>query len=215
MMETTFRPISKRRLAELKGYVAPGIIIFRAALFLIAVGTAAFLTRQMVRGFAQSGDAAWILPTALFGVGLYVVSSRWTGGRSFRAKVRADLAGGVAAAHRIVAVDTIQVEEREDEGPAFFVLTEEGETILFAGQYLESYKRKGFPWRSFEILEAPESRIFFGLVPLGARLTPSARRPPFSWEEFKRYRVRDHHYGIIDEDFNALKEAATTSLTSR
>jgi hypothetical protein len=61
-----------------------------------------------------------------------------------------------------------------------------GNTMLFAGQYLARLKGKGFPWRAFDIVEAPESRIFFGINPAGDRLQPSIKRPPFSWEEAKR-----------------------------
>jgi hypothetical protein len=212
-LETTFRPISKRRLADLKGYAAWRTSAFRAAIFLAAVVAVALLLRRVYVAFLRpvlDADAIWVVPSVAIAVGIYVLGSRWTGGRSFRAAVRADLAGGVAAVHRVVAVDAIEVEEREDEGPSYFILTNEGSTLLFSGQYLEAYKRKGFPWRTFEILEAPASKIFFGLVPQAERLSPSVRRVPFSWDEFKTLSKVTREYGTVDLDFEALKEGRLT-----
>lgn len=153
----------------------------------------------------------WIVPSVVVGVLLYRVAGRGTGGPKFRAAVRADIARGVTAAHRVVVVDAIEVEEQEDEGPAYFVLTADGKTMVFAGQYLEGYKRKGFPWKAFEILEAPESKVFFGLVPDGARLAPSLRRGPLTWEEHKRFVAGSRNYAILDVAFEALKEGRITS----
>jgi hypothetical protein len=207
-METTFRPISKRRLSELRGYAAWTASLFRIAVFLGAVGIfgwgLAAAQRRLWRPHVPHG-AWWIVPTVLAGGALYRRAGRWTGGRGFRAATRTDLERGLAAAHRITAVDAIEVEEQEDEGPAYFLLTAAGETMLFTGQYLDRYKRKGFPWRDFEILEAPESRVFFGLVPLGDRLAPSARRPPFTWDEYKRLCRAVKNYAVVDVDFEALK----------
>jgi hypothetical protein len=90
------------------------------------------------------------------------------------------------------------------------VLTEDGTVILFSGQYLAPYKRKGFPWKSFEILEAPSSKIFFGLMPLGEKLVPSVCRPPLSWPEFKEFANVKHEWAIVDVDFAALKEGRLT-----
>jgi hypothetical protein len=97
----------------------------------------------------------------------------------------------------------IEVEEGQEEGPSFFILTSDGRTMIFAGQYLDRYKGKGFPWKEFEILEAPESGIFFGLVPCGEPLRPSLRRSPFSDDELKRFGA--DKYAILDVPFEALK----------
>jgi len=207
-MNTTLRPISKRRLAELQGYVAWGTTLFRAVLFAAALGGLAWLLRtshvRLGRPLADS-DLVWIVPTLALAIVIYVIAGRWTGGRALRAAIRKDLAGGVAAVHHVIALDAVEVEEAEDEGPAYFVLTEDGRTLLFAGQYLGPYKRKGFPWKSFEILEAPQSKIFFGLIARGEKLAPSARRPPFTWEEYKQFVRGIREYGVVDIDFAALK----------
>ncbi len=209
-MRTSFQPISKRRLAELEGYVAWPINLFRVVLFVAAVAGLTWLLRvvhdRLIPLPAQHA-LWWSAPAIVFAMALYRLAGRWTGGRALRAKIRADLAGGVAAVHRVVALDAIEVEEQEDEGPAFYLLTDDGRTMLFAGQYLDAYRRKGFPWREFDVLEAPASKIFFGIKPEGEKLTPSARRPPFTWDEYKRYRAGMHNYGFLDVPFEELRLA--------
>jgi hypothetical protein len=208
-METTVRPVSKRRLAELEGYVAPGIAAFRIAAFVAAVAAVAWACRavtSLLDTAAFRSPLWWVVPAAAVAVALYRISGRWTGGPRFRAAVRADLARGMAAAHRVVAVDAIEIEEQEDEGPTFFLLTGDGKTLLLSGQYLDPYARKGFPWSAFEILEAPESKVFFGLVPHGERLVPSVRRGPLSSDEYKRLVSPHRNYAILDVAFEPLKE---------
>jgi hypothetical protein len=191
------------------------VVVFRAALFAAAVAFVGWLLRVVHLGLGRpiaDSDAVWIVPAAVFAATLYKYSKRWTGGPSFRRAVRADVARGEAAVHRIVAVDAIEVAEQEDEGPSYFVLTDDGTTMLFAGQYLDAYKRKGFPWKTFEILEAPESKIFFGLVPVGEKLTPSATRPPFSWQEYKDFAHGKREWAVLQVDFASLKQAVTAEL---
>lgn len=215
-MQTTYRPISKRRLAQLRGYVAWSTSLFRAALLIAVVGAFAWALRavhlRLGRPLADS-ELVWLLPSAALAIALYWIAGRWTGGRAFRAAVREDVASGMAAAHAVRAVDAVEVEEGEDEGPAYFVLTDQGTTLLFCGQYLAPYQRKGFPWKEFEILEAPRSKIFFGLVPRGERLAPSARRPPFTWEEFKAFAQGKRGYAVVNVDFSAVKERSSRVAT--
>jgi hypothetical protein len=216
-VETTFEPISKRRLGELRGYVWWGTTIFRSGLFVAAVAALAWLLRTVHVRLGRpifDSESVWLLPSLAFAIALYVHARRWTGGAAFRAAVRADLARGVAAVHRVVAVDAVEVEEGGDEGPSFFILADDGSTILFRGQYLGPYKRKGFPWRIFEILEAPESKIFYGLKPQGEKLPPSVRRPPLSWAEYKEFANIKHEYAVVDVDFEALKEGRLTRRRS-
>lgn len=213
-MQTTYRPISKRRLAELRGYVAWSTSLFRAVLLVAVVGLFGWTVRtahlRLGKPLADS-ELVWLLPSLALAAALYFVAGRWTGGRAFRAGVRQDVAGGVAAVHVVRAIDAVEVDEGEDEGPAYFVLTDDGTTLLFAGQYLAPYRRKGFPWKEFEILEAPRSKIFFGLVPRGERLAPSVRRPPFSWEEFKEFARGKREYAVLDVDFDAVKKAGSSN----
>jgi hypothetical protein len=207
-METTFRRLSKRHRKELAGYVAPGIFLFRAALFIVAIGSAGWLMRAVhlrwIRPTVDS-DVVWVLPTVTLAVALYLHSGRWTGGRRLRAAIRRDIARGDVAVHRISALDAVEVEPGGDEGPSYFILTEEGSTLFLSGQYLETFTRKGFPWKAFAIVEAPESKIFLRIESLGERLTPSAVHSSALWQEMEKFTRPKGNYGIVDVDFAALK----------
>jgi hypothetical protein len=114
---------------------------------------------------------------------------------------------GEIAVRRVVAVDAVEIEEQEDEGPGYFILTADGTTLLFAGQYLDRLKSKGFPWTAFDVSEAPQSNVFFGISAAGDRLKPSARRPPLTFEEGKAYGTFNVKYRTVDGDFVSLKES--------
>ena len=208
-METTYRPLSKRQRKEIEGYVAFGPNAFRAVLFLLAVAFVGWLLRGihlwLVRSTIDS-DAVWIVPTLAFAIWLYRYGARWTGGRRRRAEIRRDLARGEVAVHRVAAVDAVAVEPMADEGPSYFVLTDDGRTVLFAGQYLDLYSRKGFPWTIIEIVETPESKTFLRLEVSGERLPPSARHPRDAAEELRALAGSTRNYGVVDVEFDPLKE---------
>jgi hypothetical protein len=182
-------------------------------LFLVLVGVAAVGFRAIFRAAASawpvlSHAAWWVAPTLLLSWLLYRRSSRWTGGPVFRAQVRRDLARGQLAIRRVEAVDAVAFEEVGDCGPSYVLLARDGGTLLFDGQYLEAYRRRGFPWTDFEIREAPESGVFFGLRRVGERLMPSARVPALSFAERKALGSFDKSYQTVNVDFAALKERA-------
>ena len=210
-MESSFKPLTKAQRTDLEGYVWWPIWLFRAVLFVAPLAALAGLVRVLQRDLAGghpvwSHPAWWVVPVAALGLWLYRVAGRWTGGRRLRAAIRADLGRGEAAVHRVKAVDAIEVDEQEDEGPSFFILTDDGRTMLFSGQYLDRLKGRGFPFTAFDIVEAPESKIFFGILKAGEPLVPSARRPPFTWEETKQYGVnKAGKFHTLDVDFAALK----------
>ena len=208
-MQTTFRPFSKRQRNEIRGYVAPGPAAFRALLFLIAVGAVMLVLRAIHFHFLRSmvaSNAVWIVPGIAFGIALRRRGARWTGGRAFRAAVRRDLARGEAAVHRVVAIDAVELEEQEDEGPTYFVLTNDGSVLLFAGQDLYPYKRKGFPWTAFDIVESPESKVFIRIERAGDKLVPSVRHPVGMGDELRRFTGSRRTWSVADVDFGALKE---------
>jgi hypothetical protein len=196
--------------------VSPLIALFRAGLFVAAVAIVGFVLRAVYRAIvgdptSVAGDVWWAIPTLAFAVFLYRRAGRWTGGGATRQRIRADLKRGEVAVQRIVATDAIEVEEQEDEGPAFFILTGDGTTMLFAGQYLDRLKRKGFPWTAFDIVEAPESKIFFDITSAGDRLRPSATRPPFTWDEMKSFGTNEKgNYRTVDMDFDTLARGAAS-----
>jgi hypothetical protein len=55
--------------------------------------------------------------------------------------------------------DAILFEEREDEGPIVFLLTDTNETLVFTGQDLSRDVARGFPWREFEIRESGQVKV--------------------------------------------------------
>ena len=101
----------------------------------------------------------------------------WTGADAYRRNARADLARGQARVRRIEVVEAVLFEEREDEGPTIFVLTADGRTIVFSGQWLDRYARKKFPWRRVSIVEAPETGLLFALERDGEPVPPSRVHP--------------------------------------
>lgn len=119
---------------------------------------------------------------------------------------RTSLGGGQLAVRHVEAVDAVAFEEVEDCGPCYIVLTSDGRTLLFDGQYLEAYRRRGFPWTRFEIREAPESGVFFGLRKVGERLMPSARLPSLSFAERTALGTFNKSYQTVEVDFAQLKE---------
>jgi hypothetical protein len=116
-MDTTFRPLTKKERNELRGYVAWTTSLFRAVAFAAAVVAAGAVLRglhRIVRNAAPAlqNDVWWIVPVVLFAAVLYVRAGRWTGGRSLRRLIRADLARGEAALRHVVATDAIEIEEQ-------------------------------------------------------------------------------------------------------
>jgi hypothetical protein len=224
-METTFRRMSARQRKEIEGYVAFGPNAFRAVLFLLAVGTVGWLLRGIHTWLVRPAidmDAVWIVPTLAFAIWLYRYGARWTGGRRRRAEIRRDLARGEVAVHRVVAVDAIELDPVKDEGPSFFIRTVDGLTVLLAGQYLDLYRSKGFPWTIIDIVEMPESKIFLRLEVSGEKLAASSRHPPGAAVELRALAESTRNYRVVDVEFDPLKEgrivprrAGDPPLTSR
>ena len=209
-MDVTFKPLTKRQREELQGYVAWSTTMFRGALFVGVVAAFAWFLRLVLLSAAPTYPRAahpawWLVPTVALAAALFRVSRRWTGGRDLRRQIRADLGRGEVEVRRVEAIDAIEVEEEGDAGPTFFLLSPDGKTLVFAGQYLEPFVRRGFPWQAFDILETPEARRFLGLVKAGERLKPSCRRAPLTWDEVKAYSVTNEHYRVLDCDFATLK----------
>jgi len=214
-MQTTYHSMTARQKAELRGYVALGTSVGRGALLVVFALCLTGAMRYLVEHTKPGAHYLWwVVPSLLVMGFVFVRSKRWTGGREFRQWVRADRAQGTVAAHRIDAVDIIEVEEREDEGPSYFVRTADGQIILLTGQFLEPFKSRGFPWRSFEIIEAPKSKLFFDLKELDAPLPPSFIRQPFTQGERQQFRCRK--YRVVEADFESLKirEAQSTGAAN-
>lgn len=182
-MQSREEPLTKRERDELQGYVSWTTYAFGAVLFIAAVAAFGGLCWRVQRWLALPGPH-WLLPTLVAGVFLYVRSGRWTGGRAFRDRVRLDLQASIALVHHISLQDAIVFEEMEDEGPIVFVLTDEGETLVFLGQELSHVR--GFPWREIEIRESAHSKMFLRLKKKAEPFRPSAVRPPLSLERYRQ-----------------------------
>ena len=184
----------------------------RAVMFVIAGLCLAGVLRALVEKTKPGAHFAWwAVPSTLVMLFLFARAKRWTGGREFRQHVKADLKEGSIAVQRVDVVEVIEVEEREDEGPGYFVKTTTDEVMVLMGQDLDKYKRRGFPWKSFEIIRAPVSRVLFGLKKLDVPLPPSFVREPFTWEEFKQFDGKN--YKVIEADFESLKIKEATGTT--
>ena len=208
-MVTSFRPMLPRERAELEGMVSPGTAVMRGIFFLAAIAGVGVLLRLLLTLPEMAWGVSiprplWLLPTALIALWLYRRSGRWTGGREFRDTIRRDLQGGVMARHRVVVAAALEAPEVEDEGPVVFVREEEGDILFFAGQELARQKMRGFPWREFEIIEAPESRLFCRLKPLSEAFPDVQTRSPLGYEERVELGI-DGYYGRVDATLDALR----------
>ena len=184
-MQTRQEPLTRREREELQGYVSWGPVTGRAVLFLVALAIVGAATRG-VQQWLRLPDPLWLLPTGIVGLLLYVRSRRWTGGRELRERIRQDLAVNAALVHRIQTREAIVFDEREDEAPIVFLLTDTGETLVFLGQGLARDVSRGFPWREFEVRESSSSARFFRLKRLAEPFPPSAKKPPLSPDQFRR-----------------------------
>jgi len=203
--------MTAKQRAELQGYASWGVRVTRVVLYFVAVGFVGACLRSIHHTFLLSHsvfvwDVWWIVPTIAFAVWLARRAKKWTGGKQGTEDIKADLAEGNLAVHRIVVADAIEVEEQEDEGPSYFVLTTERKVIYFHGQVMDGHKRRGFPWKEFEIREAPRSKMLFRLKKKGDKFPPSFVRKPMTYEEMKHYSGNFRgDYQMLDVDFESLK----------
>jgi len=203
--------MTAREVDELRGLVSPSTTALRVGSFLVAVLVVGWLTRGaqgLVLGGTDGGLPLWLVPTLPFAVFLYARAGRWTGGPELRRKVRLDLERGQMAQHRMRVDDALEAPEVEDEGPVFFVTDDSGATYFFAGQEMARYKDRGFPWREFEIVEAPESGRFFRLKPLGEALSNVEVRAPLTFEEARTLGVMAAPYGRLERSLSDLGSGA-------
>jgi hypothetical protein len=203
-METRLEPLTKRERRELQGYVAWSTGALRALLFLLAIAIVAAAAWR-VHSWLGARGPWWLVAPALAGVALFFVAGRWTGGPEMRRRIRADLASGMAKVTLVSATEAIESEEAEDEGPTFFLRTEDGRSVVFAGQYLDRHVSRGFPWRSIEIREGAASKTFLGLRPAGEPLVPSARRPPLTLAEARSLGYGSERWQVLDVSFDELR----------
>ena len=203
-MPTSQRPMTAQQTAELRGYVLPGTFVGRIVLFVFASGFFAALLRSLVEHIHPGAPIMWWAgPTAALLLFLSLRSHRWTGGPELRRQIKADLQNGVLQVHHVSVVEAIEIAEEEDEGPGYFLKTSDGRVLAFTGQYLDRLKLSGFPWKEFEIVEAPASKLCFSLKKTADSIAPSFIRAPLTSAEYKLYSGRN--YRELAVDFESLK----------
>ena len=136
----------------------------------------------------------------MIGVAIYVRSKKWTGGPELRMKIRRDLEAGVSRTTIIEPAFVTEIEEEEDEGPSYVIVTKEGESILLTGQWLVWVKKRKFPWSKFEISEAPLSGHFFGVQQRGDPIPVSQKTAPLTHEQAKALGCFACKYIMLDDD---------------
>ncbi len=100
-------------------------------------------------------------------------------------------------------VDAIRVEEAEDEGSQYYLKLGDGRVAFLAGQYLYELEEDGaFPCRVVTVTRAPHSSVVLDAACTGEALAPSATRPPFSEEEYRRGTPADG--ALLEADFASL-----------
>ena len=196
-MEQIDQPLSKAQRKELEAIGALSTQAFRAVIFVGVIFVLGLVFRSLQHTFLTS-PPLWLIPTAVLAIGLYLRSGRWTGGRAFRRLVREDLNAGKASITIIEPVSVVEVEEREDEGPSFLIETSTGDTVLLTGQELDRYKRKNFPWSKIGVIEAPNSKRFFGLKRMGESIQVKGKIPPLSYEKAKEIGCFEQTFIILD-----------------
>lgn len=212
-MQTTHEPLTAKQRKELQGYISWGVRTARVVIYFIAVIFVGACLRSIHHTFLSqpvfAWDVWWLVPTLAFATWLARRAKNWTGGTQGVNDIKADLAEGNIAVHRITVMDAIEMEQAEDEGASYFILTDDKKVIYFHGQEMDRWKRHGFPWQEFEIRETPRSKMLFSLKQQGARFAPTIIRKPLSFAEVKNYSGNfKGHYRILEVDFESLKTDA-------
>jgi hypothetical protein len=150
----------------------------------------------------------WLAITAIISVAIFVRSKKWTGGPDLRRKIRQDLEAGVSRTTIIEPAIVTEIEEQEDEGPSYIVVTKERESVLLTGQWLVRLKMRKFPWSKFEVSEAPMSGRFFGVYNRGVPFPVSQKRGPLSFEHAKALGCFHSNYIVLDDDAKKLLQGS-------
>lgn len=149
-----------------------------------------------------------IVVSLLVGASIYVRVQRNPRRRQQADRLRAELEQGEAELSRFQVVDAIGVDEFEDEGLSFYLKLEDGRVLFLSGQYLyEPVEERSFPSTRIEVVRTPTTRQLLGLNVLGTYVPPSAQRPPFQDEEYRRGAVPEDG-SLLDVDFESLRPEA-------
>jgi hypothetical protein len=198
-MECYEQPLSRHQKKVLEEIVGLPAYLFRVTLFLACILILGAFLRAL-QHLLWSSPPLWAGVTALLAFWLYRTSVRWTGGPGLRRRVRRDLEAGKALVKVIVPVQVEKVAEEEDEGPAYIIETEEGESCLFCSQSLIEYEDQGFPWARIGVVTTPFSRQLLELRPLGEPIAVTRLLSPFTYSEARGLGCLHAEFVILDEE---------------
>lgn len=204
---TVLRPPTEEEARALRGSppkffgwstgIVSGLCIFALTFLLILLGS------PIMKPSA-------ILPVALTGsLGVSIawyVYVQWRKQRALRraaARRAREVAVGHVKSTTYMIRDAIAVKEGEDEGLSFYLLLDDGRTLFLSGQYLYEPVEAGFPWTSFDLVQAPVGGWIIRLVQGGPALIPSRTRGPFTDSEYRSGAVPED-CTIAPRDFSAL-----------
>jgi hypothetical protein len=209
-VKTTFRPMTARERKELEGYISWIPLLARTMMFAAAVAVVAAFAAALQAGLEQllggrSLGPLWAIPTMAVAAILFSQSRKWTGGPELRRRFIADLVRGEVAVHHVVVSAALEIPEVEDEGPTFFVRDADGETLFFAGQFLERLEQRGFPWTEFKIQEAPVSKHFYGVRAEGPRFEGTRILPALAHAQMKQMGLFARSWGKLDISLSDLE----------
>jgi len=174
-----------------------GICIFALAFLLVLLGSAILPLPAIVPAaivVAVTVSLAWYV---------YVQRRERLSRRRSQAGIAREAAAGYVKSTIYTIRDAVAVDEHEDEGWSFYLLLDDGRTLFLSGQYLYEPVEAGFPWSSFELVQAPVAGYTVRIAPHGPSVRPSRQRAPFTDAEYKSGVVPDDG-SIATRDFNAL-----------
>jgi hypothetical protein len=159
---------------------------------LAAFIAASFVASMLARQFNLQVKEQWLVVSVLLALWLVVSVPLFRVARKrFGAgSLHQDIVNGVADVDHFEITESIELEEYEDLGPAYFVRTKEGAVYFFMGQYLyDLVDDRQFPCTEFETVRAPLSGVLLDFVCSGKSIVPTKRLGPFKRENLRRGEV--------------------------
>src|SRR5690554_576937 len=145
-------PLTNNELKELREIISLKTYLLRLFIYALIVILITIPFRAIQNSFLEIHFPIWIIIPVICIVYLQIKSKKWTGGSELRKQIKKEIKDGVAYETQFSIKDVNEVEEQEDEGPSFYIQTDNDIVYLFSGQYLNNYKTSGFPWEKFVII---------------------------------------------------------------
>jgi hypothetical protein len=194
-------PLTIKEIKELREMISLKTYLLRLFIYALIVILITIPIRAIQNSLLEIHFPIWIIISAICTGYLLLKSKKWTGGSELRKQIKKEIKDGVAYTTQCSIKDAIEVEEQEDEGPSFYIQTDNEMVYLFSGQYLDTYNTKGFPWEKFVIIETPSKQIF-KLKKEGKNFKVNKKRKPFTWDEIKE--VGKDKYQIVNKQFDEI-----------